>query len=197
MSSTTTATKERALALLADGIPAGTVANALGVTPSAITQLIADPQFSSELATLKFEKLSKHNAKDSTYDEMEELLQEQLKNAIPMLFKPFEIAKVLKTVNEAKRRGATSIENSGTGAPTITINMPTQIVNMISKDDVILNSANQVVRASGLDLITLQSTNMSKLLKDAKINNEPKLTLEFSNDGANSERADGSQTSAI
>jgi len=50
----TSSTEDRALQLLGNGVPAESVAAALGVTASRISQLLADPIFSEQVTTLRF-----------------------------------------------------------------------------------------------------------------------------------------------
>ena len=67
-----TLTEERALALLGSGVSPTAVAASLGITDSRISQLLSDENFAAEVATLRYQNLQKHNARDSAYDSLED-----------------------------------------------------------------------------------------------------------------------------
>ena len=110
MTSTTTSTESRALSLLGQGLGAEIVASAVGVTVSRISQLLSDPEFSAQVAHLRYENLAKHNQRDNKYDVMEDDLLDKMKDLIPMMYKPFEVLKAIQIINQAKRRGASAPE---------------------------------------------------------------------------------------
>lgn len=157
--STTTSTRERALSLLGQGVGPEMVASALGVTPSAISQYLSQEDFLQEVAVLRYEALSKHNTRDSKYDDLEDLLLEKLENVIPFLIRPLEISRILTQINSAKRRGSSAPAEISSQAQVINLILPTQIIKQFT-----VNSANQVIRAGDQDLLTVQSGKMSELL---------------------------------
>lgn len=140
-------TASKAAALMKLGMRRSEVATTLGVTPAAVQ---ASPEHSTEQSTRI----------DALYDDIEEKLLVQLKRTIPMLMRPTEIARVLTTINGAKRRGAAH-PNESAPATVITLNLPTAIQNKF-----ILNSSNQVVRTGSQDLITIPSQRMKELASD-------------------------------
>lgn len=171
-------TAERALALLSEGVPANQVASALGVTESAISQYISDEQFAAKLAELRFEKLRKHNARDSELDELEDQLIKQLKTFAQLAVRPMEIARILQIVNSAKRRGASAPDHIHQATPVIRLSMPTMIVNQIAlKVDV----NNQVISANSHSLVTIPSGQISKLaeVQDAAPKNKQLTAADF------------------
>ena len=99
-------TESRALELLGTGAAPEQVAAACGVTVSRISQLISEPRFAALVADLRFASLSKHNARDTEYDTIEDKLIEQLKNLLPLMMRPMEVLKAISVINAAKRRGA-------------------------------------------------------------------------------------------
>ena len=106
----TSSTEDRVLTLLGQGLPADVVANAVGVSPSRISQLVSDPDFAAKVAELRFSGLIKHNARDSRYDSLEDQLLEKMENLLPMMYKPFEVLKAIQVINAAKRRGVSAPE---------------------------------------------------------------------------------------
>ncbi len=154
MSKNLSSTETRALELLGSGCAPETVASALGVTASRISQLLSDETFALAVADLRFKNLQRHSAIDSSYDSMEETLLEKLKDLLPLMMRPMEVLKALQVLNGAKRRGAASVPGTGnafSGAQIVQINMPTVIHQQILSD---VN--NQVVQIGSQNLVTIQ-----------------------------------------
>lgn len=166
--STTTSTEDRALTLLGQGIGPEMVASAIGVSVSRISQLLSDSEFAARVAELRFKSLAKHNERDNKYDQMEELLQDKLKDLIPFMMKPFEVLKAIQIINAAKRRGSSAPDAITQQAAVVQLVMPTQIFQTFVKQEIQTNINNQVVRAGDQDLITIQSGKMNSLLETAK-----------------------------
>lgn len=158
----TNSTEERALALLGSGVPAESVAAALGVTPARISQLLANEVFSKKVAALKYESLQKHNVRDAAYDSLEDKLLAKLEKAMPLMVKPESILKAISIVNGAKRRGS--------DAPTAVTNQQT-IVNLMLPEVVTNKFAidinNQVTKAGEQELLTMPSGNLLKQVESA------------------------------
>lgn len=161
MSSTTerSATEVKALSLLGQGISAVLVASTLGISESRVSQLLSDETFANEVRELRFAALAKHNERDAAADTIESALLGQLKDAIPLLMRPMEIARVLGTVNALKRRGASSPETMHERSAIVTITMPKQITQKF-----VTNINNQVIKAGTQELITIQSGSMDALI---------------------------------
>lgn len=163
--STTTATEDRALSLLGQGLGVEIVANAVGVSPSRISQLLSEPEFASRVAELRYANLVKHSAIDAKYDEMESELQARMKDLIPFMMKPLEVMKALQVINAAKRRGASAPEAITAQQNVVQLVMPTQIINNFTQQAITVNVNNQVVKAGEQELVTVQSANMTKMLE--------------------------------
>lgn len=156
----TTSVEDRALQLLGSGISAEAAANALGVTPSRISQLLSEQHFSDRVATLRYENLQKHNTRDNAYDAMEDVLLDKLEQQLPFLLKPGEILKALQVTNNAKRRGQS--------APDQTINQQ-NIVNLVLPEVIAqrftVNIDNQVTRAGEQELHTMPASDLLKTVE--------------------------------
>lgn len=163
-------TESRALSLLGQGLGPEVVASALGVSASRISQLLSDPNFAAEVASLRYQTLSKHNERDSKYDSIEDTLLDRMKDLIPLMYKPFEILKAISVINAAKRRGSSAPQNIGSQAAVVSLVMPTQIVNIFgaANTSLTVNTQNQVVKAGTQDLVTVQSGRMNSLLASHK-----------------------------
>lgn len=158
-SSTTTTTAERALALLGKNINSEQVAAALGVSPSAISQLLSDPEFTSKVNELKFANLTKHSSRDARYDALEDRLLGKLDDLVDCMTRPMEIVSTLVKINGAKRRGVNTPESLTARKEVVQLVLPIQILNNFQK-----NSQNQVIQAGDQHLITVQSATMKQLL---------------------------------
>lgn len=160
-----TATEDRAIELLSSGIEQHAVAAALGVTEGRISQILANPLFAQKLAELKYEQLKKHNDTDNKYDALEKKVLAQLERTLALVMDPMKLARILQTLNAAKRRGASAPDSLVRQRPTVRLNIGTQILARFA-----VNGANQVVQASigndTQDLVTIQSGNVQRLLNE-------------------------------
>lgn len=148
-------TEERAIKLLGNGLGPEQVATAVGVTPARISQLLADQNFAQEVANLRFQNLQKHNEIDSTYDDLEAKLLNNLKDVLPLMMRPMEILKAIQVLNAAKRRGQSAPEQIVHQNTVVNLLMPTQIIQKFS-----MNSNNQITNVGSQTLETMQSTTL-------------------------------------
>jgi hypothetical protein len=163
MTTTTTSTETRALSLLGQGLGPEVVAAAVGVSVSRISQLLSVPEFSAQVAELRYENLAKHNTRDNAYDAMEDSLLEKLKDCLPYMMRPMEILKAIQIINAAKRRGSSAPEHITSQQTVVQLLMPTQILQNFTT-----NINNQVIKAGSQDLVTVQSASMNSLLSQMK-----------------------------
>lgn len=161
---TTTSVEERALSLLGSGIAVISVAAALGVTESRISQLLSNKIFASQVATLRYKTLQSHNVRDGRYDTLEDRLLKRLENSLPLLIRPEAVLKAITIVNGAKRRGQSSPEQIISQDNVVNIILPNVI---IEKFTVSVN--NQVVKAGDQELLTMPSGNLLKQVEDAEV----------------------------
>lgn len=163
-------TEKRALDLLGKGISPTHVAAAIGITDSAISQLLSQPEFAELVAELRYKNLLTHSERDEKADTLEDKLLHKLDDLIPFLMRPLEVARVYQIVNAAKRRGQTVPESITTTQEVVQLIMPISITNKFT-----VNSANQVIQAGQQPLITVQSGNMQSLLTKHKESQSVKL----------------------
>ena len=164
-------TEERILKLLGQGIDAGVVANAVGVTPAVISQYLSDATFSAKVAELRFAALSKHNDRDAVLDALEDELLEKMQDLLPLMHRPMEVLKAIQVINAAKRRGASAPSSIQQQQPVINLTLPVQLIQQFKFE---ANSQNQVTRVGDIDLVTIQSGNVANLAKESK-NGRPAL----------------------
>ena len=160
---TPTSTESRALALLGQGLGPETVASAIGVSVSRISQLLSETEFAASVADLRFKNLSKHNERDNEYDRLEDELISKMRDLMPFMVCPMEVARVLQIINAAKRRGSSTPESITNQQTVVQLNMPVSIYQKFT-----VNANNQVIQAGQQQLITVQSGNMAKLLTASK-----------------------------
>ena len=192
MASTTTATEERALALLGQGLGAEVVASAVGVSPSRISQLISDPEFAAKVAELRFSNLVKHNARDEKYDKLEDKLLDKMENLLPFMMKPFEVLKAISVINSAKRRGISTPEQITGQQTVIPLTLPAAILQNFSAKNIQVNIHNQVIKAGDQELVTVQSSRMDSLVSQLS---QPKKELVYE-PATNSARAESPRTNS-
>ena len=168
----TSTVKERALQLLGQGIAPSIVASSCGVTESAVSQWVSDPEFAAQIAELRFSNLQKHNERDSHYDSLEDRLHKKMEDLLPLMVRPMEVLKAIQVINQAKRRGASAPDSIIQQQTIIQLNIPTQIIQKFQ-----INSQNMVTQAGDQELLTLQSgTLLNKLKAKESQNDFPKLT---------------------
>jgi len=161
---TTTSIEDRALVLLGAGIGGEAVANALGVTPARISQLLAEQTFSDAVSTLRYENLQKHNNRDASYDTIEDKLLHKLEQNLGFILKPRDLLQAIATINNAKRRGQSSPDQVINQQNIVNLILPTVIAEKFT-----VNIDNQVTRAGEQELHTLSSSNLLKTVEDADI----------------------------
>lgn len=178
---TLTSTESRALSLLGQGVSPAQTAAALGLTESAISQLLSQQDFAEKVAELRFRNLAKHSERDARADNLEDKLLKKLEDLVPFLMRPLEVARIYQIVNSAKRRGQTAPESLTNQQEVVPLVMPIQIINQFR-----VNGTNQVIQAGQQQLITVQSAGMQALLtKHKESQNVPILpsTAETSSPG--------------
>jgi len=157
-------TQERALKLLGTGVGPAQTALAIGVTESEISQLVSDPVFSAKVAELRFKNLAAHTERDHRYDSLEDKLIDKMENMLPYMVQPALVLKAIATINGLKRRGASTPESIVNQQTVTTLIMPTIIHNHHTIQPV-MNVNRQVVQVGDKNLVTVQSSNMNKLLE--------------------------------
>lgn len=175
--------EERAAALLGLGIAAETVAANLGVTPSAISQLLAREDFASRVAELRYNNLASQSERDGKYDKMEDALIDKLEQSLPMMYKPRDILQAISVINGAKRRGA-QLEPTAQQNKVVNLILPAAIINQFTVNT---NVDNQVTRVGDSNLVTLQSSSMEQLRQLRRAKHDSAKLIE---DSATTESAD-------
>lgn len=151
-------TETRAMEMLASGLSMEVVASALGVSISRISQIAAQEDFATELATRRYENLTTQNIRDNKADSIEDKLLAKMDMAVDLLYKPLELAAVYKVVNNARRRGAVAPTTHQNVSVVVNLQLPTQIIQRFK-----VTADNQIIEAGGQNLITMQSATLASL----------------------------------
>ena len=132
-----TTTAEKIKALLGDGLSNEVVATAVGVSPSYISQLMADRLFADEVIALRTQALTAASGRDRSWDGLEDKLLDRLHQIVDqhMIYKPQDLIRTLHVVNGAKRRGNPVHEQLTVNKTVVSIRLPTVVVNQYRKND--------------------------------------------------------------
>lgn len=134
--------KGQILEMLGSGLGAESVATALGVSPSLVSQLLSIEEFAQAVTARRFSRLTKHNERDDKLDALEDESIKKLQEMLSMVYKPMEVLRIFQVINAAKRRG------SGADAAASTV-INNQVVNLVLpaaiKQTFHADSNNQVV----------------------------------------------------
>jgi hypothetical protein len=166
MSQSLTSSESRAITLLGQGINPEMAAAAVGLSVSRISQLLSQEEHATAVAEARYKNLVAHSARDAKYDDLEDKLIKRLSDVLVFMTRPMEILAAIKTINGAKRRGASAPESLTTSQETVPLTMPVAILQQFS-----VNINNQVIKVGEKDLTTVQSGQLSRLLESRKIEN--------------------------
>ena len=186
MNSILGSTKDKALKLLGQGIPAINVAQALGCEPSYISQLMADDQFSAAVQELRYKSLSNATDRDERLNMLEDKLINKVNQDIdnnPLAFRStMDRVRALSMINGMKRRGANSDAQISGHTTIVNLTLPTQVINKFTKEnlnEIQLDINNQVVKVGNQDLITMQSGTLTNILGETKNETANAITSKF------------------
>lgn len=166
--------KERAVELLCQGVPTSQVAEALGVDPSYVSQLRADPGIMEKLAASQAIRTLEDVQHDSTIDEAEALALGKIKQTLP--FANFgQALAAFKVLNSAERRN-TRAQASGAVTQNIQVNLTLPVAAL---PNYVMNSRSEIVEVEGQTMLTATAKSLDQLLAEragAKAGAVPKIT---------------------
>ena len=160
MSSQNTGTKGRALDLLAQNIPSSQVAGILGVTESAVSQLLADEDFVAELDKKRLQL----SEADEKFDQKLETAEESALDGVISRIKFGNLQQQLaafRVLNQAKRRKDSKIQpHQGTGQVTNLI-LPAVIVPVY-----VVNKKNEIIEVDGKTMLSATQSQLKEIVKE-------------------------------
>ena len=147
--------------LAVDGYSNSEIAELCSVTPGYVTQVAAQEDTQLYLAKAREEAGTSSVATqlDSGYDALELKLLKQLESVSKFLTKPSELARVLQTVNNAKRRRG-PLNPTTTSAPVVQLVVPIAIQNKIT-----LSENSEVLEIAGRRMQTMPAANLTALVE--------------------------------
>lgn len=162
-----TASVERIKQLLGAGVQAEAVARAVGVSASYISQLMADEEFSNEIALLRSDSLVASTEHDNKLNAIEGELADKLADILPLMHKPSDLLRAFAIVNRAQRRGVQQQGNSTVNNNFVQIVIPQRVAQ-----NFVLDSSNTLIEADGKPLVTMPSHQLLKTLAGTANNGE-------------------------
>jgi len=155
--------KERVKALLGYITDYSRVAHIVGCNVSYISQLMADPEFAEDVMVARIEQGERTAGMDLKADELEDLLLDKLKRAVPMMFKPSEILRAYQVLNQAKRRvSMDSVGGTGAeGGAVLTLRIPARTALKFKMD-----TAGEVIEVEGRPLVTMPSGQLMRMMSE-------------------------------
>ncbi len=152
-------TKGKILEMLGSGMGPEIVSTACGVTPSYVSQLLADQEFAEAVAARRFELLSRNNARDAKADAIEDAALEKLDSMLGMVYNPMQVLKIYQVVNAAKRRGSAGQAEASTVINNQVVNLvlPPAISQRFTRD-----ANNQVIEVAAEEVRMVPETQITK-----------------------------------
>lgn len=144
--------REKILNLLSYGMAASDVADATGVSPSRISQLLAEPEFKSRLDGLKYERMQGAAAKDDQMDRIEGKILDNLEKTVHLVADPLKLTRMLKEVNGLKRRTTGMGPAHAPDSKTVKLNIGVNLINQFQ-----VNANSEVIAVGGKSLLTMPS----------------------------------------
>jgi predicted transcriptional regulator len=187
---------ERAIQLLGQGHSPRIVAAAMGVTESAISQLLSQDSNAQLVSEKRAAALSRYSDIDDKWNRLEDTLLDKLEKVIPLLIRPRDIINALDKVNSAKRRGSFAPQESLPQDRVVSLELPP-----LTQYNFITNINQQIVEIEASDgnrhnLVTIPTNQLDGLANEKRAKS---LTFGGSSKGAeiespNTEALLGEQT---
>lgn len=157
--SQTSTTRNQALQLLAQNVAPSQVAAALGVTESAISQLLSQEDFSAELEQVRVAA----TAEDLKYDDRLDTAESDALSNIEGKLRFANMQQSLqafKILNTARRRKESRVAAQQTGGGVVVnITLPTAIVPQY-----VTNPKNEIIEVEGKTMVSASPTRMEEIL---------------------------------
>lgn len=151
--------REKLINYLAAGVSQSAAAEAVGVTPSYVSQLLEEDGVRGEIAGVRGETLNKQLKQDELVEQGEKAALEKMIAMLPYSRSLSETTKAFATLNAAKRKSIEALgrDNNNSGIA-VTIVMPQAASVMMQ-----VNVDNQVVEIAGKSIAPLPSAQLPGL----------------------------------
>jgi hypothetical protein len=152
--------RKLAIQYLSQNIQPSVVAGILGVTESAISQLLADPDFATEVSEASQGAAAEDLGYDKRVDEAEDQFLKNIEQRAPFANMQQSL-QAFKLLNGAKRRRDTRVHQSaGNSGVTVNITLPASIVPQY-----VMNAQAEIVEVSGQTMISATPANVNAMLE--------------------------------
>jgi hypothetical protein len=150
--------KDYAIELLAQGIPTGQVAAACGVDDSYISQLKADPDVQSKIATLRANHAVEDTQFDNTLERAEALALEKIEKNLPFANMGQALA-AFRILNGARRRKDAFAQPDHAVSINVNLTLPaTAIPNYVT------SRSGEIIEVDGQPMITANQKSLDSIL---------------------------------
>lgn len=167
----------RILKLLGTGVTQRQAALAIGVDESYVSQLCAEEDFQLQVGAIIKKSVETAIAIDTNYNEIEEALSKKLKEMVPWMVSTDQVLRVLKFVNESKKKTQQGIPQTPEAAngniTSVKLELP-----VIVKNTFVITPNKEVVGVGEQNLVTLNSASMDQLAKKFLDNRQTKQLSE-------------------
>lgn len=160
-----TAVRDRAIRLLGRNIQQSVVAEAVGVTPSYITQLLEEPGVAEEVARLKAAELENAVEQADTIDAIKKAALQQIRGKLIFAKSPLEAARVFQILDNAKKITDNPSNDNGANQ-VISITLPKSMRGVVQLQ---LSADNQVIDVNGRSMAPLPSKALPALARERKL----------------------------
>ena len=157
--------EQRIKEMLGSGLSSETVASAIGVTPSYVSQLLANETFYDEVVELRSKSQMAHTIRDVSIDSLEDKLIDTLHTMVDdgRFIKPGEALMAFRVINGAHRRGEKVRQSTPSSGQVVNLTIPVAVKTHIS-----INSKGEVIEVNGQTLVTMPSQQLVKQIADRK-----------------------------
>lgn len=156
-----TATRDKIIAYLGQGIQQSIVATSCGVTPAYVSQLLELEEVRLEVAAIRAKQLDSAVDTDSSIERIEKMALKAIESKLTFVRSAIEAAKIFQILNNAKRKtSSTDQASDALAAQQVTVVIPRGAAIHFK-----LNDSNQVIEVEGRTMAPLPSKALPALQK--------------------------------
>lgn len=155
-------TRARLFALLSTGIPPGAAARAVGVTPSYVSQLLAeDESFAEAVAVARVKTLEEDVSHDNTVKSVEAKSLKLISDRLGQVKSAMDAARIFQILNNSKRRTEEAAVDKLDNTPTVsvTLNIPAAAASLVTAR----NSQGEIIEIGGRSLATAPASKIADI----------------------------------
>lgn len=155
-------TRARLFALLSTGIPPGAAARAVGVSPSYVSQLLAeDESFAEAVATARMATLEEDVSHDNTVKTVEAKALKLISDRLGQVKSATDAARIFQILNTSKRRTEeAAAEKLGDGPSiSVTLNIPAAAAPLVTAR----NSQGEIIEIGGRSLAPASASKIADI----------------------------------